>query len=158
MTVNANLSPQSPFTVVRSNSVQDSTPSAAKAFETLSKPEQDLFQTLSDKQKNNLNTTLTIMLNDQPKEAATATAAEKQAALNANLSTLLEADVAFNTQLKGTQDKQKATEAMVKTIFANYLPHLVSTPEGRNYYQKADMQQTQKLKAQGNNASLNPTS
>jgi len=55
MTVNANLSTQSPFTAVRSNSVQDSLPLAAKAFEALNKkPEQDLFQALPNRQNSNL--------------------------------------------------------------------------------------------------------
>jgi hypothetical protein len=65
MTVNANLSPQSPFTAVRSNSVQDSAPSAAKAFEILSKPEQDLFQAFPDR-KNNDSAPYSRFTSNQP--------------------------------------------------------------------------------------------
>jgi hypothetical protein len=121
-------------------------PSVVKAFATLTPKEQDSFQSFSEKQKNSLKEITATLAKHDSEAANAATVEEKQAALNADLKTQVEAFETYNAKLKSTHNKQEAVQSLFNTFSTNYTRNLNATPEGRSYYQKAEQQQQQKAK------------
>jgi hypothetical protein len=138
MAVNTTISPQ--------NWVPSGFPSTAKAFANLSPKDQDSFQSLPEKQKNSLKEMMQSLAKHDNEAAETANPEEKQAALNADLKTQVEAFVIGNETIKATHNKQEAIQSIMNSVFTNYLRNLNATPQGKTYSQKAEEQQRQKVK------------